>query len=119
MLVWHGENWLIDHGASLYFHHSWSDHRKAAMSPFPYVKDHMLLTKAADLEAADAKAHQLLSAKLLNDIVALIPDEWLQWEGMDAPADEIRGVYADFLTTRFANSKIFVNHAIEARKALV
>jgi hypothetical protein len=25
MLIWHKELWLIDHGASLYFHHSWTN----------------------------------------------------------------------------------------------
>src|SRR5258708_7473993 len=25
LLVWHGALWLIDHGASLYFHHNWDD----------------------------------------------------------------------------------------------
>ena len=25
MLMWHKELWLIDHGASLYFHHSWTN----------------------------------------------------------------------------------------------
>ena len=24
LLVWHGDIWLIDHGAALYFHHDWS-----------------------------------------------------------------------------------------------
>jgi len=38
MLVWHGETWLIDHGAALYFHHSWRDWEKAAMSPFSYIR---------------------------------------------------------------------------------
>ena len=23
LLVWHGQTWAIDHGAALYFHHSW------------------------------------------------------------------------------------------------
>ena len=24
LLMWHGGLWLIDHGASLYFHHGWA-----------------------------------------------------------------------------------------------
>ena len=31
LLVWHGDIWLIDHGAALYFHHDWS--RAARTSP--------------------------------------------------------------------------------------
>ncbi|MDX1602904.1 MAG: HipA family kinase, partial [Salinimicrobium sediminis] len=30
MLMWHKELWLIDHGASFYFHHSWTDLEKQA-----------------------------------------------------------------------------------------
>lgn len=35
MLVWDRKLWLIDHGASLMFHHAWSDPMKAALSPLP------------------------------------------------------------------------------------
>ena len=27
LLVWHGDLWVIDHGASLYFHHAWAGGR--------------------------------------------------------------------------------------------
>lgn len=33
MLIWHKELWLIDHGASLYFHHSWTNWQKQALVP--------------------------------------------------------------------------------------
>ena len=42
MLMWHKELWLIDHGASLYFHHSWENWEKHAVSPFTYIKNHVL-----------------------------------------------------------------------------
>ena len=28
LLLWHGDLWVIDHGASLYFHHGWSGGRR-------------------------------------------------------------------------------------------
>src|ERR1700744_5561220 len=34
MLTWHKELWLIDHGASLYFHHSWNNWHEQAKRPF-------------------------------------------------------------------------------------
>ena len=34
MLTWHKELWLIDHGASLYFHHSWDNWREQGPAPF-------------------------------------------------------------------------------------
>lgn len=115
MLRWNNETWLIDHGASLYFHHSWSDPDKAALSPFPYIKDHVLLNRASELEEADREAHRRLTPQLLKAIVELIPDDWLQRDDMPASPDELRAVYLRFLTTRLDNSEIFLRHAIEAR----
>ncbi|MDE6032459.1 MAG: aminotransferase class I and II, partial [Muribaculaceae bacterium] len=53
MLIWHGELWLIDHGAALYFHHSWRNPEAAALDPFPFIKNHALLPYASKLEEAD------------------------------------------------------------------
>lgn len=119
MLVWNHETWLIDHGASLYFHHSWSDPDKAALSPFPYVKDHLLLGRATGLEEADRRAHELLTPAKLAEIVALIPDDWLRWDGAPGDPDYLRAVYLRFLTTRLENSEIFLRHAIDVRKQSV
>lgn len=112
MLAWRRELWLIDHGASLYFHHSWSDWKKAALSAFPYVKDHAFIRCASMLDEADALMHEALTPQILDAIVDLVPDEWL-----DNP--ESRDVYRQFLHTRLANSKIFVDHAKSVRATLV
>lgn len=112
MLAWRRELWLIDHGASLYFHHSWSDPEKAALSPFPYVKDHAFLSLASELDEADRLMHEALTPQVLDAIVDLVPDEWL-----DTP--ESRDVYKRFLRTRLANSQIFVDHAKSVRATLV
>ncbi len=119
MLMWNREVWLIDHGASLYFHHSWRDWEKAMLSPFPYIKEHALLRKASHLEEADRECRELLTPDKLAEIVDLVPDEWLQWDGMELTPDEIRGVYKTFLTERLKNSHIFLKQAIDARQALV
>lgn len=120
MLLWHGrELWLIDHGASLYFHHNWDGWEKAALSPFPYVKDHALLRRASRLEEADAEMHRRISPELIDAIVEAVPEEWLiQASDTVSPAEQ-RRVYSEFLKTRLSNSQIFVNHAREARNALV
>lgn len=119
MLMWNREVWLIDHGASLYFHHSWRDWEKAMLSPFPYIKEHALLRKASHLEEADRECRELLTPDKLAEIVDLVPDEWLQWDGMELTLDEIRDVYKTFLTERLKNSHIFLKQAIDARQALV
>lgn len=118
MLLWHGNLWLIDHGSSLYFHHSWTDPEKAALSPFPYVKDHALLPHASRLLEADAVMRRHITPELLDAVVDMIPDEWLAKAEPGISPDEQRSVYRTFLKTRLANSEIFVNHAIEARKQL-
>ncbi len=119
MLMWHKELWLIDHGASLYFHHSGQPWQEQAVRPFMPVKDHVLLPRAGELESVDAEFRQLLNAERLQAIVALIPDEWLMNEGSDASVEEQRQVYAQFLTTRLAHSEIFVNEANHARKTAI
>lgn len=119
MLVWNGETWLIDHGAALYFHHSWRDWEKAAMSPFPYIKDHALIRRATRIEEVDKLLRQRISPRTLDRIVDLIPDEWLEWEGVQEAPSQLRDVYKRFLTTRLKNSYIFVKEASDARKSLV
>ncbi len=116
LLLWHRELWVIDNGASLYFHHSWRNFETAAKSPFPYVKDHVLLPKAHRLDHADAFAKSILNDQTLWDVVNLIPLEWLQWEDTDESPEEIRAVYHTFLKTRLENSTLFLDHAKNARK---
>jgi len=47
MLIWHKELWLIDHGAALYFHHSWDNWEEQSLKPFVQIKDHVLLKNAS------------------------------------------------------------------------
>lgn len=115
LLLWHKELWLIDNGASFYFHHSWKDFEKHALSQFPYIKDHILLPQATLLNDADIFAHEVLTKDFFRDITKQIPDEWLQWSNTTETPDEIREIYFDFLLTRFKNSSVFVNAANDAR----
>ncbi len=119
MLLWHKELWLIDHGACLYFHHSWENWQQHAVSPFKFIKDHVLLPQASVLEEIDAEFKALLNPEILAEIVNTIPVDWLQWEGTDASPDDLRQVYLQFLTTRLNHSEIFINEAQDARKTLI
>jgi hypothetical protein len=119
MLIWHKELWLIDHGASLYFHHSWTNWEKHAQSPFTLIKDHVLLPQAAVLAETDAAFKELLTPEVLAAIVALIPEDWLQWEDVDDTPTELRNVYLQFLLTRLNYSEIFIKEAQNAREKLI
>lgn len=114
LLMWHKELWIIDNGASFYFHHSWQNFDAAAKTPFKYVKDHVLLPQASNLDEADQFAHQVLNDKVFRDIVDVIPQDWLHWDDADESPDEIREIYFNFLKTRLENSVIFLNEAKNA-----
>lgn len=115
MLIWHKELWLIDHGACLYFHHSWNNWEQHAKSPFALIKDHVLLPQASLLKEVDAEFKVLLTNEKLEEIVNTIPEEWLVWEDTDETPEALRNVYLQFLQTRLNNSEIFVNQAQNAR----
>jgi len=114
MLTWHRELWLIDHGAALYFHHSWHNWAGQAKRPFVQVKDHVLLSRASELDEVDASFKAILTPDMVMAIVNLIPDEWLLSEWTETP-DSVRNVYASFLNTRIAASEVFVKEAQNAR----
>ncbi|MBF4463910.1 HipA family kinase [Flavobacterium sp. LC2016-12] len=115
MLIWHKELWLIDHGACLYFHHSWNNWEQHAKSPFALIKDHVLLPQASLLKEVDSEFKALLTNEKLEEIVNTIPEEWLVWEDTDETPEALRNVYLQFLQTRLNNSEIFVNQAQNAR----
>lgn len=115
MLVWHKNLWLIDHGAALYFQHTWSDYLARSRTPFGPIKDHVLLPYASQLPEADARLRPLLTPEKLQSILAGIPDEWLAPEtGLDRP-QKLREAFLTFLLARLEASSIFVEEAANAR----
>ena len=119
MLVWQKQLWLIDHGASLYFHHSWSHWEQKAGLPFGAIKDHVLLPQAAELETISQLFLPALSADAIHAVVNMVPDTWLDNDPEEAAIEERRQVYTDFLLRRVAAAEVFVKTAINARQALI
>lgn len=119
MLMWHKELWLIDHGACLYFHHSWSNWETAAKSPFAFIKDHVLLPQASLLDEVNTEYTARLDEPTIRAIVDLIPDEWLRWEDTEDTPEHLRSVYKQFLLSRLQHSMNFITEAQHARKALI
>jgi hypothetical protein len=119
MLTWHKELWLIDHGASLYFHHSWTGFPAQATRPFVQVKDHVLLKWATRLDSVDVRFKEILTSERIESIVSFVPEEWLADDPSNGTSLEKRKTYIQFLTTRVGASEIFVKEAKYARDALI
>jgi hypothetical protein len=107
--------WLIDHGASLYFHHHWPGAEQKIRSPFSAVQDHVLLRWADRIEEASALAHQRLSRATMENIVALVPDDWFVNNEENIPAQDARARYVDILFGRLEASSMFEEEVVRAR----
>jgi hypothetical protein len=119
LLVWHRQLQLIDHGAALYFHHAWGDHRERSQDRFALVKDHVLLPFASELQEVDRTLSAKLNAARIAEIVALIPDVWLSGDTHFSTPGEYRSAYAEYLERRLAGPRAFIEEAIRARSLLV
>jgi hypothetical protein len=117
MLLWHRRLWLIDHGASLYFHHAWNSLDRPAMNPFALIKDHVLLEQASELAGVDAEMRTVLTADRLASIVRLIPDAWLEDDPGFSDKAAQREAYLNFFNVRMQSSDIFVREAMRARSS--
>jgi len=92
LLVWHGDIWLIDHNAALYFHHNWPAARP--LGPFD-ATEHVLRQAATRLAAAHEALAPRITTELLEEIMGLVPGEWL--------GDGRPQAYIDYLRERSAH----------------
>lgn len=115
ILIWQEQPWLIDHGAALYFHHSWNGYMARSRSAFPMIKDHVLLPSASQIREIDPRLSARLTPEVIGAIVDLIPDNWLGNEpGFASPAEQ-RAAYAGYLLNRLEPPRAFVEEAWHAR----
>ncbi|WP_344468879.1 HipA family kinase [Kitasatospora kazusensis] len=103
LLVATGGLRLIDHGASLIFHHHWAGAAGWPRKPYD-ASDHALLRAAPDLKAADDELAPLVP-EALAAAVAAIPEEWLLDEPGFETADAVRAAYTAQLTARSAGPR--------------
>lgn len=115
MLKWKRELWLIDHGASLYFHHAWNSWKDHAERLFPEIKDHVLLSSATELAEASEIIKRLVDSDGIEDIISIIPEDWLIEESISVSPQERRKAYTEFLVTRLSNIDLLANGASDAR----
>jgi hypothetical protein len=119
LLVWHKKLWLIDHGASLYFHHAWGEAATRSRTPFKQISQHVLLPFANRMEEADAISRERLTTEQLTEILEAIPDAWLEPAAEHATPERQRAAYFAYLAERLDSSRVFVEGAVDARAALV
>jgi hypothetical protein len=107
LLRWHGNLWLIDHGAALYLQHAGLDPLLHARRPFPQIADHVLLPFAGSILEADARLAPRLTDARIEEIAGVLPDDWVQGTGREA--------YAEYLRLRLAEPRLFPGEADAAR----
>jgi hypothetical protein len=76
LLVWHDAVWMIDHGASLYFHHNWPRAESVVHRPYSW-DDHVLKPYATAVETEGPALAARLTPELLEEAIEQVPDEWL------------------------------------------
>lgn len=116
LLVWQRKPWLIDHGAALYAHHAWENvDDERTRTRFPLIEQHVLLTVASDLKAADEALAGLLDEATLGTILAGVPDALLSDTGDPDESNEERSRYMRWFRTRLQAPRAFVDEAVAAQ----
>lgn len=115
LLNWNKELWLIDHGSSFYFHHNWDTWESHLERTFPAIKDHVLLERATELDKAAKEIKEKLPQEKVEEIVSLIPNDFLEDPSETMKPDEMREAYIDFISTRLSKLELLTKEASDAR----
>ncbi len=118
MLLWHRRLWLIDHGSTLYFHHSpgWESEPERARREFPAIREHVLLRHANRLAAVDGELAGALTESALSAILDLVPGEWLVADGGAGDGSRERAAYRRYLLDRVAAPRPFLQEVATASR---
>ncbi|MDX1447408.1 HipA family kinase [Lishizhenia sp.] len=115
LLEWKNELWVIDNGASFYFHHNWETWENHLTRTFPLIKDHVLLPKAKHLDEAAKLIQERFTAEALQNIIAAIPENWLEDEAVSLTPIEMRTAYSTYLKAKLENIDQLVKEAKNAK----
>ncbi|MGJ8593753.1 MAG: HipA family kinase [Aquaticitalea sp.] len=115
ILMWHNELWVIDNGASFYFHHNWETWKNHLTKTFPLVKDHVLLSRATQLDAAAEEILRKLDGPSLSAIISKIPDDWLISDSDSMSVAEMRNAYLEYIHAKLAMMAHLVKEAKDAK----
>lgn len=113
LMWWEDALWLIDHGASLYWHHGWDGEVSRPERPFPMIRDHVLLPRVDEVQGHGEALLGRLSNEVIAAAVEQVPDEWLP-----EPASDRRQAYLEFLQRRRDAGEQILQEVVDARAAL-
>lgn len=123
ILVWNRQPWLIDHGAALYAHHDWASvDEERTRTPFPLIRDHVLLSLADDVAGVDRELGARIDDDLLEGVLASVPDALLAdaVRGLEFPTPKAaRARYLSYLRMRLEDERAFAAEAVVARERLL
>ena len=114
LLNWHNELWVIDNGASFYFHHNWETWENHLTRTFPMIKDHVLLKQATELKNAAKEINRLFTSEKIEAIVNTVPEDWLLDDSIEFTPDQMRAAYIQYLTAKLAMIDTLVKEAEDA-----
>ncbi len=115
LLYWKKEIWVIDNGASFYFHHNWDTWENHLTRSFPLIKDHVLLKKAKELQGAKKSILNALTTIKIKEIIDLIPEDWLADDSEQMSPDERRNAYVTYLNAKISMIDVLIKEAEDAR----
>lgn len=115
LLTWNKEIWVIDNGASFYFHHNWQTWENHLTRTFPLIKDHVLLEFAENLKEAATIITKQLNTDKIEEIISIVPEDWLENESDTFSPDDMRAAYKRYLHTKLSMIDKLVKEAEDAR----
>ncbi len=121
LLMWQRKPWLIDHGASLTFHHAWDGKVADPGKPFAPSAEHVLLPRATQIAQVDADLASRLTQPVLTEVLKTVPDCFLLQAAEErqsaalADPEAHRAAYVNYFMARLSDRSRWVQGVIDAR----
>lgn len=118
LLLWHRDLWMIDHGATLIFHHAWDGYLERSRNPFQQIREHVLLRWATELREVDEELAARLTPEAIDAVIDMIPDSWLGDEPRFPTIGAHRAAYREYFARRLEAPREWMEETVRARTLL-
>ncbi len=108
LLSWHGQPWLIDHGASLTFQYDWSAISEDSPREPTDFSSHVFGSRLVALARVDAALAATFDRESLERAIAVVPRSWLLAAFPGENPERVRASYQAFLWKRLKPPRPFV-----------